>query len=181
MYGGTISEQAAQVSTGSRRIFSLDHIANADCTHREPFLGASDEQGDPDVGTVVLADAAFAHDENDKLTLHRRFQEQAGVSHVFEKGQRRPVRSKSFGRQRGVSGVRPKVGVVSSATQAQQVPGDIVKPPHGRSCGFDAILVAGPDTSYHAGKVPVSRAKSSGIGRNIADRCTNLQQMEIAE
>jgi hypothetical protein len=41
--------------------------------------------------------------------------------------------------------------------------------------------MAGPDTADHAGKVPVSTAKSSGIGRNVTDRCATLQQMEIAE
>lgn len=75
----TIPEQAAQVSPGSRRIFSLDCIANADCTRLEAFVGASDERGGPDVGTIVLAYAAFARDKNDKLMFHRRFRERAGV------------------------------------------------------------------------------------------------------
>jgi hypothetical protein len=42
-------------------------------------------------------------------------------------------------------------------------------------------LGAGPDTSYHACKLPVSTTESSGISRNIAYRSTTLQQMEIAE
>src|SRR5271156_3784110 len=185
---GTVPKQAAQVGTGSRRVFSLDRIANADCTRREAFVGACDERGDPDVGTIVLAGAAFARDKNDELLFHRRFRERAGVSQyiarvqaLFETGQARPVRPKSLGRQRGVSGVRPKVRAVSSITQGQQVPGDVVNPPHGRSCGFGAVLIAGPDTGYHAGKVPVSTAESSGISRNVADRSATLQQMEIAE
>ena len=74
---GTVPKQAAQVGTGSRRIFSLDRITNADCTRRKAFMGASDEHGDPDVGTIVLAGAAFACDKNDKLLFHRRFRERA--------------------------------------------------------------------------------------------------------
>ena len=77
---GTVPTQAAQVGTGSRRIFSLDRIANANCTRREAFMGASNEYGDLDVGIIVLAGAAFARDKNNKLLLHQRFRERVGVS-----------------------------------------------------------------------------------------------------
>jgi hypothetical protein len=76
---GTVLKQAAQVGTGSRRVFSLDRIANANCTRRKAFIDIS-EYGDSDVGIIILAGAVFARDKNDKLLFHQRFRERAGVN-----------------------------------------------------------------------------------------------------
>ena len=56
-------------------------------------MGVSGENGDLDVGTIVLAGTTFARNKNNKLLFHRRFRERAGVSQhitrvqaVFETG-----------------------------------------------------------------------------------------------
>ncbi len=38
-------------------------------------MGARGEHGDPGIGAIVLAGAAFARDKNDELLFHRRFRE----------------------------------------------------------------------------------------------------------
>jgi len=77
---GTISKQATQVDIDSRRVFALDRIANANCTLYKTLLNASNKHEDLDVGTIVLVDAIFARNKNDKLRFHDCFRERTGES-----------------------------------------------------------------------------------------------------
>ena len=188
LFVGTVPKQAVQVGTSSCRVFSFGCIIMLTARALRLFVAAFEEYGDPDFGTKVLTGAAFTCDKNDELLFNLWFWERAGVSQhivrvsaVLEVSQARLVQSRSLGRQRSISGVWPEVCTVNSAAQGQQVPGNVVYPLHGSLSDFGSILVAGPDTSYHTGKVPVLAAKSSGISRHIADRSTTLQQMEIEE
>ncbi|KAE8389284.1 hypothetical protein BDV23DRAFT_184531 [Aspergillus alliaceus] len=79
-----------------------------------------------------------------------------------------------FGPKASFSRVRPKICAVTPATHGQQ-DHDGVNPPHGGSSDVGSVLVTGPDTGCHAGKIPVSTTESSGTGRHVAHRSTTLQ------
>ncbi|KAB8230420.1 uncharacterized protein BDW43DRAFT_314097 [Aspergillus alliaceus] len=111
-----------------------------------------------------------ARHEDDKFLLHWRLSKRASIRHYILRveamlgtGQAWPVRSKSQGRLPSVSGVRPKICAVTPATHGQQ-DHDGVNPPHGGSSDVGSVLVTGPYTGYHAGKVPVSTTEAVAPG-----------------
>lgn len=183
-----ISKQTTQIDIDSHHVFTLDCIANVDCMRCETLLSASDEHEDSDVDTIVLVDAAFARNKNNKFRFHECFRKWADESQhvtrvqaVFEMSQTWSIQLKSLDHQRDISRVQLKVDVVSFATQEQQVFNDVVNSSHDRSCNFDVILITNLDIDYHAGKVSVSTVESSDIDRNVVDRFIILQQMKIAK
>ncbi len=119
-----ISKQMTQINIDSRCVFALDRIANADCTHRETLLNASDEHENSDVDTIVLVDAAFTHDKNNELRFHWCFWKWADESQhvtriqaVFETSQMQLIRLKSLDHQHDVLRIQLEIDVVSFATQ----------------------------------------------------------------
>jgi len=149
-------------------------------------LIVSDKHENSDVDIIVLVDAAFVCNKNNKLRFYNCFQKQADenqhvtrIQAVFETSQTRLIRFKNFNCQRDISEIRLKIDVVSFAIQKQQVFSDIINLLYDRLCNFDIILVASSDIDYYADKILVSTVENSNIDCNVVDRSAILQRQNF--